>query len=153
MAKDDRPKVLTVGKSLSVVAWIEDLRGQVLLVRQTKGRRAWTLPGGKVKPGESLEAALNREIREETGLTLTEATLADVFDREQRDIVTLLYRARVENINRDQPRIMQPEEIEDIQFKGVLPSVATPTARFFWRRWHRWKWWKRLLLSMGQAHR
>ena len=43
---------------------------KVLLIRQEKpGREYWLLPGGGVKSGESLVAALHRELAEECGLT------------------------------------------------------------------------------------
>ena len=42
--------------------WVEDLDQGVLLVRQTPGLKLWTLPGGKVKRGESLVKALKREV-------------------------------------------------------------------------------------------
>jgi hypothetical protein len=35
------------------MAWIEDSDQNVLLVRQAGGLKLWTLPGGKVKRGES----------------------------------------------------------------------------------------------------
>ncbi|MFY9987503.1 MAG: NUDIX hydrolase [Chthoniobacterales bacterium] len=49
-------------KEVSVMAWIEDDKGSVLLVRQVVGQRLWTLPGGKVKRNESLKGALKREV-------------------------------------------------------------------------------------------
>jgi 8-oxo-dGTP diphosphatase len=55
-------------KEVSVMAWIEDSDRNVLLVRQAAGLKLWTLPGGKVKRGESLVKALKREAYEETGL-------------------------------------------------------------------------------------
>ena len=43
------------------MAWIEDSDQNVLLVRQAGGLKLWTLPGGKVKRGESLVKALKRK--------------------------------------------------------------------------------------------
>ncbi|BBF45331.1 hypothetical protein lbkm_4098 [Lachnospiraceae bacterium KM106-2] len=35
-------------------------------------RRGWGYPGGMVEPGETLEEALHREIKEETGVNVRE---------------------------------------------------------------------------------
>jgi 8-oxo-dGTP pyrophosphatase MutT (NUDIX family) len=40
----------------------------ILLVRQSYGAGYWSLPGGVVKAGESIEEAARREVREEAGL-------------------------------------------------------------------------------------
>jgi 8-oxo-dGTP diphosphatase len=41
----------------------------------------WTLPGGLVEPGERLEAAVGREILEETGLIVEPSVVVEVFQR------------------------------------------------------------------------
>jgi 8-oxo-dGTP diphosphatase len=55
---------------LGVGAVLVDRDGRVLLVRRAHppSAGAWTLPGGRVEPGESTEAAIVREVREETAL-------------------------------------------------------------------------------------
>lgn len=50
--------------------------GRVLIVRTTKWRGSWGVPGGKVEWGETLDAALRREFREEVGLELVGVTFA-----------------------------------------------------------------------------
>jgi phosphoglycolate phosphatase-like HAD superfamily hydrolase/ADP-ribose pyrophosphatase YjhB (NUDIX family) len=60
---DARP-VVTVG------ALIFDARGRVLMVRTHKWSNLWGIPGGKTRFGETSEAALRREIKEETNLDI-----------------------------------------------------------------------------------
>jgi 8-oxo-dGTP diphosphatase len=53
-----------------VGAIIKDPGGRLLLVKRGHDPEAgrWSLPGGRVEPGESDQQAVTREIREETGL-------------------------------------------------------------------------------------
>lgn len=46
------------------------VNGEVLLVRNWFGNGRWTLPGGGLHRGESVEAALVRELGEELGISL-----------------------------------------------------------------------------------
>ena len=61
--------------------------GKVLLVRRGKEplRGRWLIPGGTVELGESLEAALVREMLEETGVTVRPLEVLLVFDRILRE--------------------------------------------------------------------
>jgi ADP-ribose pyrophosphatase YjhB (NUDIX family) len=63
-ADDTPPLVPCVG------AVVRDDAGRLLLIRRghEPSRGLWSLPGGRVEPGEALEAAVVREVREETGL-------------------------------------------------------------------------------------
>ena len=67
--------------------------GRVLLIRRGKpplyGR--WVVPGGTVELGESLEQALVREMREETGLEVVPLEILTVFDRIERDGDQVVY--------------------------------------------------------------
>jgi ADP-ribose pyrophosphatase YjhB (NUDIX family) len=57
--------------------------GRVVLVKRAheplKGE--WSLPGGAVELGETLEEAITREILEETGLEVSVGPVIEVFDR------------------------------------------------------------------------
>lgn len=59
---------------LMVVAAVTWRDGRFLAVERPAGKAHagwWEFPGGKVEPGESLEDALVRELREELGFTAT----------------------------------------------------------------------------------
>ena len=61
--------------------------GRVVLIRRGKAPSAgeWSIPGGAVELGESVEAALRREVREETGLDIAVGRFLEVFERVERD--------------------------------------------------------------------
>ena len=54
----------------------------VLLIKRAKPpyQGHWSIPGGKVEHGESLMAALKREILEETGVMIRPIGLIDIFE-------------------------------------------------------------------------
>jgi phosphoglycolate phosphatase-like HAD superfamily hydrolase/8-oxo-dGTP pyrophosphatase MutT (NUDIX family) len=68
------PPIATVG------ALIFNPRGEVLMIQTHKWSHRWGIPGGKIKPDEPSEAALVREVREETGLELRDVRFALVQD-------------------------------------------------------------------------
>jgi 8-oxo-dGTP diphosphatase len=53
--------------------------------RNSPGRGKWSIPGGLVELGETLEQSVIREVEEETCLTVTELTLVDVVDDVELD--------------------------------------------------------------------
>ena len=70
--------------------------GEILLSQRGKDpfRGVWTLPGGHIELGETAYQAAQRELREETGLTverLAFATITDVFVRDPHDALIAQY--------------------------------------------------------------
>lgn len=61
--------------------------GCVLLVQRGHAplKGEWSLPGGALETGETLEEGLRREVLEETGLAIEPVSIVEVFDRIARD--------------------------------------------------------------------
>jgi 8-oxo-dGTP diphosphatase len=62
---------------------VYDDEGRLLLIqrRNEPGRGLWSVPGGRVEPGEDDAAALVREMREETGLDVAPGPLIGSVQR------------------------------------------------------------------------
>jgi 8-oxo-dGTP diphosphatase len=64
---------------LVVAVALIDVDGRVLIAQRPEGKKMaglWEFPGGKVDPGETPEAALIRELKEELGIDTKESCLA-----------------------------------------------------------------------------
>lgn len=63
---------------------VTDAAGRFLLVRRANepGRGCWSVPGGRVEPGESDADACAREVLEETGLHVNVGELVGTVERD-----------------------------------------------------------------------
>ena len=72
--EESQPPLATVG------GLIFNSKNEVLMIRTHKWSNLWGIPGGKIKWGEPSEAALRREILEETGLKIRDIKFVLVQD-------------------------------------------------------------------------
>ena len=95
--------------------------GQILMVcHQTATRTYWTFPGGGVNPGETLEQAVLREVKEETGLDVKVNRL--LFEEDYEYGKSYCYLAEMADTGENPSLDFLPEE-ESI-FGTMLHSVA-----------------------------
>lgn len=83
-----------------VTAAVITRAGRVLLVRRGPGERLagyWEFPGGKIRPGETPQACLERELAEELGLSAEAGEVLAVSEHryEHATIRLIAMRARV----------------------------------------------------------
>ena len=120
--------------------------GKVLIVRRARkpALGVYTLPGGVVEAGETLEQAIVREVKEETALDIAPVTLAghrevvirDDEGRVERHFVILCFAARwlggepALNEELDEARWVDPAELAGLKTTdGLADIVAAAMAR------------------------
>jgi 8-oxo-dGTP diphosphatase len=102
-----------------VTAALIEREGRVLLARRQPGKHMggrWEFPGGKMKPGETPEECLRRELIEELGIECEVGELlgSTVFHQRGIHLKILLYRARILS---GTPKLYEHEEL-----RWVLPE-------------------------------
>ena len=110
------------GMTLGARAAVIDGEGRVLLIQHSYVS-GWHLPGGGVEPGETMRAALTRELREEGGIELDGApVLHGVFFNgraSRRDHVALY-------VVRNFRQVTVPKPNLEIVAHGFFPRDALP---------------------------
>lgn len=81
------PDAPIAGVGAVIVRGGPDGERQVLLVRRAQEplKGEWSVPGGAVELGETIEEAICREVLEETGLVVETVDVVEAFDRISRD--------------------------------------------------------------------
>jgi len=100
-------------------------QGRLFAMKRSPDRRlfpgCWDIPGGHVEPGEALDQALEREIREETGWQLERiVTMVDVLDWQ---------------VERDGQTSLKREFDFVVQVRGDLTSPRIEQDKFTECRW------------------
>ena len=123
-----------VEASWVVLAFTFDGAGRLLLIRQPWAD-GWIAPGGARKPGETLEAAVVRELREETGVEVSpvEPRAVDEFTFEnERTGETagwnmVLFEATTDAPEVDRDPAVDDEEVTEIRwFEGLPDDLYNP---------------------------
>jgi 8-oxo-dGTP diphosphatase len=99
-------------ETIQVVAAVIEREGKLLITRRPEGRHLsglWEFPGGKPEPGETLEDALRREIKEELGADVHPGERIETIDWEYPDkrVSLVFFRCSI----RGQPRPLEGQEM------------------------------------------
>jgi len=98
----------------------------LLLVKQSYGKQYWSLPGGVVELGESLEQAAIREVKEETGLDVRLRRVVGLYSKPGDNSLAVTFEGEAVG-----GALMPNLEISECRF---IPLHQLPEARDHLRR-------------------
>lgn len=96
---------------VSVFGVVTNDRDELLLVRTYWRGETWEPPGGQVEEGEALDRALQREVREETGLEVKVSGVCGVYQNRDIGNVAVGFRAHASS-----GRLTPSAETQDVRY-------------------------------------
>ena len=116
-------------RPILVVAAVVELAGRIMICQRKAGTHnglKWEFPGGKLEAGESPEAALARELKEELDIEARVGRVRDaVYHRyDDRDVLVLFYGCQIAS---GEPKALDceaiawaaPEDLKGYDFAGA----------------------------------
>ncbi len=120
----------------SIKALVLEEENKFLLIKEKDGR--WELPGGGMDHGETPEACLRREIKEEMGLTITDFCKQPSYFYTDKHlkyeyVANVLYEVKLEHLN-----FTPSDECTEVRFftkeealkENLFPNVKVFLANF-----------------------
>lgn len=116
-----------------VCAAVRRVHDEILVVRESRlGEQSWNLPGGSAAFGESLEHALIREVREETGYDIVPTEIAYVLEeRSERwtePSLEICFYAEI--IGRVEAAGPLGEQIRAVEWRSLGDEGVLPALRY-----------------------
>lgn len=110
---------------VAVGGLVRDTEGRVLMIRSP--RRDWEFPGGQVEEGEDLVTALQREVFEETGVTVSVGKLAGVYSNVKSHIV--MFDFLCEFVSGELQTSAESLAVEWVEAGEALSRIIRPVIR------------------------
>src|SRR6266699_1121430 len=112
------------GFRIGVYALVFD--GEHVLLAHRRDIDWWNLPGGGMEVGETVDEAIIREVREETGLKVRVEQLVGVYSKPQKQEVVLTFRCAVIG-----GTLCETEESRECRYflPSALPANTLPKHR------------------------
>lgn len=112
---------------VSVSGYITNEEGHVLLVKNGHRHTTYEMPGGQLEPGETLKAAVRREVLEETGIEVEIDGITGVYHNMTSGVVCVVFHGRAVS---GTPAPQPPETIDvrfvDLSNEDMEGLITTP---------------------------
>lgn len=104
--------------AIGVGAIVFNRHRQVLMIRRNQAPAfgLWSVPGGKLEPGESLTDACRREISEETGLEIQPVAIVAVVERRIEDFHYVVIDFLAQLIDDENDRPVAQTDVSDVRW-------------------------------------
>lgn len=110
---------------VSVAGLVSNDNGEILLIHSP--RRGWEYPGGMVEPGESLQDALIREIKEEAGVDVEINGFIGLCKNIEKDVVNIDFSCTY--IGGELTTSHESSEVKWVKRENALEMVTFPLTR------------------------
>lgn len=126
-------------KTIEVVAAIIHKNGRILAAQRGYGdyKDGWEFPGGKVQPGESAEAAIVREIREELRVTIKPENLVTTveydyptFHLTMHCFISSIVEGEIELVEHEAMRWLTPNALDEVDWLPADVEVVQELTKF-----------------------